>query len=165
MSPLWKLFSPSHPKKFIAQRPQKAQWHRRTTSRFAVASVRKFCIAALSTERPQIVHVTLIQRDVILRKIARIHDEALRPGVKINVEIKLRRRGDFRERVQSDICRTTTPECKGNLAFTRAAVANIDNRLLHFRRRIAERAQNSSPIGIAAAPAPFHERAGCDRPR
>src|ERR1700730_503666 len=64
-----------------------------------------------------------------------------------------------------NIPRSSTPKTINDFAIIWPRIANIDNRLIYFRARIAERAKNSAPIWIAAAPARAHERTVGNRTR
>src|SRR5437870_12669252 len=54
-------------------------------------------------------------------------------------------------------------KCKKNFAGAESRVTDIDNRLIDISFRIAERAENSAPVRVAAAPARAYERAVSNR--
>ena len=56
-------------------------------------------------------------------------------------------------------------KCKKNFAGAESRVTDIDNRFIDISFRIAERAENSAPVRVAAAPARTYERAVSNRAR
>src|SRR5436190_13031115 len=114
-------------------------------------------IASLTAERFRIAQVPFVKLDVFFREIARVKYAIVPASIQENVEIEFRLADDRAERLQSDACRLAAPDREDDLAFAWPAVADIDFRFVHLRFRITDRAQNPSPIRIAAEPARFHQ--------
>src|ERR1700719_422969 len=85
--------------------------------------------------------------------------------MKVDVQIEFRRRSDFSEGFQADICRTPPTKCKNNFVAAWPSITDIGNRFIDFGLRITERTQNSPPVWIAPGPARPDQRTVRNRSR
>src|SRR5207244_11835439 len=88
--------------------------------------------------------------------------KAARPRRRLTCRFEFGRARELCEGFQSKICWAAAAKREKYLATARLRVANIDKRFVDFCLGIAERAQDSSPVGVAAAPADLHQCAVSD---
>src|SRR3979411_2223897 len=112
----------------------------------------------LPTQRFWVAHIAFVERDIILRQVARIHHEVTAPQVKIDTYVELFAGSNLRELSQRNVRRLSALKAKNISATGRFGITDIDNRLVDLCSGIANRAKNASPVRIAAAPTRFHER-------
>ena len=81
------------------------------------------------------------------------------------MQFEFGRARDLCEGFQSKICWPAAAKREEYLATAWLRIADIDQRFVDFCLGIAERAENSSPVGVAAAPADLHQCAVSDGAR